>query len=148
VREVLARLDGVRQTGPDRWVALCPAHDDRRPSLSLREGRDGRVLLHCFAGCGGLAVLDALGLEWRDLYPRPAAMYRYASYAREARREDRPPRLPAYDALTLLDREATVVELVAERLLRGDPVERHAECLKTAARRIAVIRQGWMEAPR
>ena len=34
---ILDRLDGVRPTGDGRWIARCPAHDDRSPSLSIRE---------------------------------------------------------------------------------------------------------------
>jgi putative DNA primase/helicase len=63
---LLARLDGVRRTGTDSWVARCPAHDDRDPSLSVAL-RDGRLLIHCFAGCSPEAVLGAVGLTWRDL---------------------------------------------------------------------------------
>ena len=48
-------------------AALCPAHDDRSPSLSLREGRDGRVLLYCFAGCTYASIVAALDLDARDL---------------------------------------------------------------------------------
>jgi len=51
------------------WQAQCPAHEDRTPSLSFREGSDGRVLLHCFSGCETRAVLRALGLEFSDLFP-------------------------------------------------------------------------------
>ena len=48
-----------------RWhgrygLARCPAHDDRRPSLSLADGDDGRLLARCHAGCGWPAILDAL----------------------------------------------------------------------------------------
>lgn len=56
-----------RRVGEGRYVALCPAHADRRPSLSIRAGRD-KVLLHCFAGCATEAVLDALRLGWGDLF--------------------------------------------------------------------------------
>jgi len=47
---VLDRLDKVKQTGPDRWIACCPAHDDKSPSLAVRELDDGRILLHDFGG--------------------------------------------------------------------------------------------------
>jgi hypothetical protein len=53
-----------------RWKARCPAHDDRTPSLSIATGKDGRVLLRCWAGCDTLAVLRALGLDWSDLFER------------------------------------------------------------------------------
>jgi len=61
-REVLARLDGVQRSG-DGWVARCPAHDDKSPSLKVSEGRDGRVLMHCHARCSFDAIVAALGLE-------------------------------------------------------------------------------------
>lgn len=44
------------------WIALCPAHDDHNPSLSISEDRDGRMLVHCFAGCKPDVVLRLLGL--------------------------------------------------------------------------------------
>src|SRR5262245_61182843 len=50
-------------------MARCPAHEDRNPSLSIGVGDDGRVLLHCWAGCTVQAILGALGLELRDLFP-------------------------------------------------------------------------------
>lgn len=49
--------------------ARCPAHKDDRPSLSVSEGADGRVLLHCHAGCEAPAIAEALGLSMRDLFP-------------------------------------------------------------------------------
>jgi hypothetical protein len=57
---VLSRLRGVRRSG-DGWKALCPAHHDKGPSLSVREGRDGRVLIHCFANCTYRQIVEALG---------------------------------------------------------------------------------------
>jgi len=69
LQRVLELLPDVR---PSRigYVALCPAHDDNRASLSIGEGNDGRVLLHCFAGCHVADIVAATGLEMRDLFPR------------------------------------------------------------------------------
>ena len=67
ISDFLARLDSVRQIGPDRWMARCPAHDDHSPSLSIRESETGKLLLFCFAGCETESVLAALGLSWRDI---------------------------------------------------------------------------------
>jgi hypothetical protein len=59
---VLSRLRGVRRSGAG-YVALCPAHDDRKTrSLSVREGQDGRILIHCFVGCSYRQIVEALGL--------------------------------------------------------------------------------------
>jgi hypothetical protein len=65
---VLGRLDAARRSG-GQWIGRCPAHSDARPSLAIREGDDGRVLLHCHTGCTVEAIVAAMGLEMRDLYP-------------------------------------------------------------------------------
>jgi putative DNA primase/helicase len=64
---VLARLQNAKRNGAG-WVASCPAHEDRNPSLSVASGSDGRVLLRCFAGCAFPAVVAALGLDERELF--------------------------------------------------------------------------------
>jgi hypothetical protein len=50
------------------WIAKCPAHDDRKPSLSIDEGSDGRALIRCHAGCDNTAILASLGMKPRDLF--------------------------------------------------------------------------------
>jgi putative DNA primase/helicase len=65
VEGVLARLAAVRRSGSG-WQALCPAHADKNPSLSVHI-RDSKILLHCHAGCSQEAVLAALGIETLEL---------------------------------------------------------------------------------
>jgi putative DNA primase/helicase len=50
------------------WMARCPAHDDRRPSLSIRAGAFGKVLVRCHAGCEQTQVIAALRLQgvWEE----------------------------------------------------------------------------------
>jgi hypothetical protein len=67
--QFLDRLSGVKAQSAGRWVARCPAHDDRTPSLSIAIENDGKVLLHCHAGCTVNAVLRAIGLSFGDLFP-------------------------------------------------------------------------------
>lgn len=50
-------------------MARCPAHDDSSPSLSVRLKPDGRILIHCFAGCSGHDVMTAISMSLSDLYP-------------------------------------------------------------------------------
>ena len=44
-------LTKFAQKCSDGWIDRCPAHDDNNPSLSIKETSDGKLLLHCFAGC-------------------------------------------------------------------------------------------------
>jgi len=67
--DIVSRLESCRPAGNGKWMARCPAHADKGPSLSIRDVGDGRTLLHCFAGCGANDVLTAIGLELSDLYP-------------------------------------------------------------------------------
>ena len=69
---LLWRLEAARPAGDGKWIARCPAHEDRDPSLSIGIGRDGRVLVHCHAGCAPLDILAAVGLEMADLFPEGA----------------------------------------------------------------------------
>ena len=66
---VLPRLDGITPLHDGSWMCRCPAHDDRRASLHVTEKPDGRVIFYCHAGCGGAAVVEALGLRFSDLRP-------------------------------------------------------------------------------
>lgn len=68
IDNILSRLEKPKRAGVG-YSARCPAHDDRGPSLSIREGDDGRVLLHCFAGCTADEVVGAIGLTLADLFP-------------------------------------------------------------------------------
>jgi len=105
---VVDRLQGVRSTGPNRWIAKCPAHEDRSPSLSVRELDDGRVLLHDFGGCGAADVVAAIGLEFKDLFPGRPHDHRFKPYL---------PRIPSADALIALDHEAHVVAVIGADVL-------------------------------
>ena len=68
--ELLRRLDSVKPNGSG-WMARCPAHADGTASLSIAE-RDGKLLVHCHAGCSAESIVEALGLSMADLYERPA----------------------------------------------------------------------------
>ncbi len=67
---LLSRLDGVRETSTGQYIARCPAHDDKSPSLSVTE-RDGKLLVHCFADCDTGEVLAAVDLTLADLFDKP-----------------------------------------------------------------------------
>ena len=80
LQNVLHRLDKVTNTG-DGWMACCPAHDDRNPSLSIKTAGT-KILLHCFAGCSIENIAQAIGLEVKDLHldepkAQPNTFYEY-----------------------------------------------------------------------
>lgn len=81
IKNLLTRLEKVRKTSSG-YVACCPAHDDKNPSMTVTE-REGRILLHCFAGCEPDSILDALGLKWGDLFSDPweASRNGFGNYA-------------------------------------------------------------------
>jgi hypothetical protein len=126
--KLLERLDRVRQTGTGRWIARCPSHEDRSPSLSIREVDDGRVLIHDFAGCETGDILAAVGLTLTDLYP--------------ARLADSLTRVPqafsAIDALRALTFESSIVAICASDIAEGRSLSAiDADRIALAAGRIA-----------
>lgn len=127
---LLARLDRVKPTGQGRWIARCPAHEDRSPSLSIRELEDGRLLVYDFGGCAVGDVLDALGLTITDLFAE-----RITDHARPSRS-----RIPAGDLLLMLDEEATAVGILGAQFLEGRSIaETDWQRLAVAVRRIGVV---------
>ncbi len=70
--EIAAGLNG-RRNGKG-WVARCPAHNDKHPSLSIDEGRDGKALVVCRAGCSQEQVIDAL--RGCGLWHEPSGLHR------------------------------------------------------------------------
>lgn len=92
--KLVERLEHCKATGSNKWMARCPAHQDNGPSLSITEGSDGRVLVHCFAGCGALDVISAVGLEWADLFPEDLTQnYQPAIRRRSASQQEQVDRL-------------------------------------------------------
>ena len=84
--DFLLLLKGVKPGKDGQFTALCPGHDDRNRSLSVKQA-DGRLLIKCFAGCKAADILKPLNLEPKDLFlnghkPKPEhrdieAIYHY-----------------------------------------------------------------------
>lgn len=65
--DILSRLKAVKQTGSNQYLCLCPAHNDKKSSLTITVKND-KTLLHCHAGCTTANILSAVGLELKDLF--------------------------------------------------------------------------------
>lgn len=135
VHDILARLEGVRQTSPGQWVAKCPAHKDRSPSLSVRDAGDGRKLLHCFAGCATEHVVEAIGLRLADLMPERALTVTHL----------KPVSLSPASALALLGHELNVAVMLVDGIAANyrdgvTPNHAAAQRLAECAARIAKVR--------
>lgn len=128
--KILDRLDRVKQTAAGKWLARCPAHEDGSPSLSIREV-DGKLLVYCFAGCGAVDVMEAVGLSLSDLYERPLGHHQAPTYSR----------IPASDLLVILDHEITVSALILDDIVKRRTVnEGQIQRLCQAAARVGKAR--------
>lgn len=108
--EFLSRLQRVKRTGANRWIAICPAHEDRRPSLNVRIEPDGTKLVVCRAGCENNAIRDAMGCEWADFFPEKSN----GVYDRKL-----PRAFSAGEVLEALETEVTIVALLACDIAAG-----------------------------
>lgn len=104
---LLSRLKKVRKSGNGSYMACCAAHDDKTPSLSIKDVGDGRILINCMAGCATEDVLAAIGMEWSDIMPERVAS-RYAAPVKQ--------RIYPADALKSIQFEARIIVLAAFNL--------------------------------
>jgi hypothetical protein len=119
---ILHRLQAVKRGGGG-WMARCPAHADKSPSLSLRD-ENGKVLLHCFGGCSIEAISQALRIKVADLFCAPRKQEpRIVSRAQKQIAGLR-------SRLTPRDRERTVTVILAK--------EKHLELAIARALALAV----------
>ena len=125
VDKLLPRLEKVKRKGDDSWLACCPAHKDRSPSLAIREV-DDRLLLHCFAGCSVYEIVSAVGLELSDLFPESREHHKPLSKP-----------FPASEILKCLSLEFMFVYICAKDLQKGEQLtDQDFDRLKLANERI------------
>jgi hypothetical protein len=124
VDALLSRLKKVRKLSEGQWYACCPAHDDRSPSLSITLRNDGRILINCFAECGGGDIMAAIGLSLSDLYPDgPLEPYKPSLIHRKERSKR--------------EHEELIIKIVQADLKAGKRVSAvDAERAKLAAKRL------------
>jgi CHC2 zinc finger len=109
IEPLLSTLHKLKRTGRGRWIACCPAHKDDKPSLGVRKLEDGRVLVHCFAGCSFEQIVDAAGVPMETLFPEKDIDY------------ERPliPSFNARDVLACVKRDATHVAIASANIALG-----------------------------
>ena len=110
---LLNQLDHVKQTGQGKWLACCPAHTDKSPSLAIKETADGKMLLHCFAGCPVTDIVAAVGLELSDLMPDNT------TYRKGAKQ----PRFNRYELFEMLAFESVILSLAVRQLLNLEDLD-------------------------
>ena len=109
IENLLSHLSKVRGRN-GAWTACCPAHEDKSPSLAIKEGDDGRVLLHCFGGCDVHSVLGAVGMDMSDLFPaKQGTPVKKATFY-------------ASDLLRVIHFEALVVQIAAIDMAKGKAI--------------------------
>ena len=107
IDNLLSKLDKVKPTGNGKYLACCPAHPDKSPSLAIKQTDDGKILLHCFSGCQVSDIVAAVGLELSDLMPENPT-YKKGS---------KPPQFNKYELFDRLAFEAVILSLGIRQLL-------------------------------
>lgn len=110
IDSLLSRLSKVKKTSNSTWLACCSSHEDRSPSLSVKQSDDGRILVYCFAGCSTDDVLGAVGLTMDDLFDQP--LFHKAKPIRGTKVFPR-------DVLEALRTEIMIVAITAFELRKG-----------------------------
>jgi hypothetical protein len=134
IEDFLSRLQKVKKTGANNWMACCPAHHDNRPSMTLAVGNNGGILVHCFALCSVDEIAGAVGLTVSDLMPeRPEGKEFVAGRSRP---------FPAADVLLAVEQECLTALVAAYNIANGIELdEKDRDRLLNAYHRIAEARR-------
>jgi len=137
--KILSLLNKVKRKGDNSWIACCPAHDDKNPSLGITE-KEGTVLLHCFSHqCSVFDIVKAVELEITDLFPERIRV--------EGGRPIKKRRFPAEAILEALAEELAITEIGLAALSNGGTLNEKARArMKQASNRFtsARIAGGWL----
>ena len=104
---LLNSLEKVRSSGHGTWTARCPAHEDKHPSLAIRE-TEGIILMKCHAGCDVYDIVKAVGMEMDDLFPEK----------QEYHAPIKKP-FPASAVLECIARDTIFLEICANDMMKG-----------------------------
>lgn len=113
----LSRLEKVKKRGNGKYMASCPCHSDRNPSLSIKD-ESGTILMHCFSQeCTPHDICAAIGFDIKDLFP-PSDYSNFSEndYRSEAKRRLR---FSAEQMLEALMDESLIAFIIAEDMLKN-----------------------------
>lgn len=105
---LLNQLYRVKQTGHGQYLAICPSHEDKNPSLAIKWTDDGKILLKCFAGCSAYEVVSSAGLSLSDLFPKELCFSKPIKNP-----------FPAASVLRCIQTEALIVVVAASNIAKG-----------------------------
>lgn len=108
IDSLLIQLHKVKQTGHGQYIAICPSHHDKNPSLAIRQTDGGKILLRCFAGCSVHEIVSAIGLSLTDLFPKESY------YSKPTKNP-----YPAASVLRCIQTEALIVVTAACNMAKG-----------------------------
>lgn len=129
IGDLLNRLERVRRMGEGRWIACCPAHSDKHPSLNIKLGNDDVILLQCRSGgCSAHDIVSAVGMSLTDLFPKTdhhhSPRQKYPFSAREI--------------LAAMVPESFCIALIGKQMSQGiSPDEKTLQTLLKAVERIS-----------
>ncbi|QOJ25083.1 MAG: DNA primase [Gammaproteobacteria bacterium] len=124
---LLSQLTKVKPNGRGQYFACCPSHNDKSPSLAIRQTDDGKILLKCFSGCSAYEIVSAVGLSLTDLFPP-----REANHSAPIKNP-----FPASSVLRCIQSEALIVATAACNMANGAALlKEDRQRLVTAASRI------------
>jgi hypothetical protein len=111
INNLLNRLDKVKNIGTGKWIALCPAHNDKKPSLAVKLADDDKILLKCWCGCDVQSIVSSIGLTLSDLMPEKPQGYN--------RTRSRVPRFSKSEMFDRLLHESIILGLGIRQLMSG-----------------------------
>lgn len=122
IETLLSNLHKVKRTSNNSWMACCPSHVEKTPSLSIKDD-NGKILLHCFGQqCGVDDIVAAVGMDLQDLFP-PSDNYDHSQEAYEARSKTKRGLFPSSDVLSALEFESLVLVMIAKDMLDTGTVD-------------------------
>jgi len=110
---LLSKVHKLKKTGDGKWLACCPAHDDKSPSLAIKLA-DDRILIHCFAGCDVSSIVGALGLELSDLMPESK---------RHSRSDNKRPKFNKYELFDRIVEESAILVVAIRQMFKGTQLD-------------------------